>query len=140
MNDSKYIGRLTRDPELHHTHTGKSVLSFVLAVNRPKRKAKPGEAPSANENKQDCDFIHCVIWNGAAELISKKAKKGTQLAISGPMQSRSYEVKNEKKQVTECVVRSFEFVGKVTPSNSQAPAAAAISAMGVDIPEEDAPF
>ena len=32
------VGRLTQDPQMRKTNTGRSVCSFTLAVSRPKRQ------------------------------------------------------------------------------------------------------
>ena len=68
INRVVLVGRLTRDPELRKTQTGKSVLSFAVAVNR--RFSKEDQA----------DFINCVAWNQTADFIANyltKAIKST---------------------------------------------------------------
>ena len=47
------VGRLTQDPQMRKTNTGRSVCSFTLAVSRPKRQ---------NSTTQEADFINCVAW------------------------------------------------------------------------------
>ena len=51
LNVVTIMGRLTRDPELRKTGSGKSVASFSLAVERD-RKNESGD--------RDVDFIDCV--------------------------------------------------------------------------------
>lgn len=90
MNNAVLIGRLTKDPDLRATNTGKSVCTFTLAVDR---RAK-GEA----------DFIPCVAWEKTAEIVKKYTGKGKQIAVSGRLQSRSYEARNEKRWIVELIV------------------------------------
>ena len=40
MNTVIMIGRLTRDPELRYTQSGKAVANFDIAVDRPFSKEK----------------------------------------------------------------------------------------------------
>ena len=51
-------GRLTKDPELRKTQTGKSVANFTVAVDRMRRK---------DQDVADTDFISCQAWNKTAE-------------------------------------------------------------------------
>jgi len=46
MNKVILMGRLTQDPELRHTTTGKAVCHFRLAVNR--RFSRQGEQEQAD--------------------------------------------------------------------------------------------
>ena len=85
MNNVSLVGRLTRDPELKKTQTGKSVVSFNLAVNRRFSKEK------------EADFIKCVAWNQTADFIANYLHKGSLISIEGSLQSRNYEDSDGKK-------------------------------------------
>lgn len=100
MNTWVGVGRLTRDPELRYTQSGKEVASFTLAIDR--RRSADG--------KQQADFIPCIAWEKTAEVISQYATKGQKIAIEGRIQTRSYEAQDgSKRYVTEVVVQSMEF-------------------------------
>ena len=76
MNHIVLMGRLTRDPELRHTNSGKAVASFTLAVDRG---GKDG-------GERQTDFIDIVAWKGTAEIASKYFSKGQMCAVSkGPL-------------------------------------------------------
>ena len=77
------VGRLTRDPELRSTQSGKSVVSFTLAVDRRKSR-------DADPNMPTADFISCVAWNQTAELMSRYTHKGSQIGVEGRIQTRNY--------------------------------------------------
>ena len=97
MNSVNIIGRLTRDPELRKTSNGRSVTNFCLAVNR------------ANE---DADFIDCVAWNQTADLAVKYLHKGSQIGVSGRIQSRTYDDNNgNSRKIVEVVIERMQFLG-----------------------------
>ena len=54
LNRIVLMGRLTANPELKSTTTGKSVTSFSIAVER--NYNKPGE-------ERKVDFFNVVCWN-----------------------------------------------------------------------------
>ena len=100
MNHTGIIGRLTANPEIRRTGTGKAVCSFTVAVDNP------GKDNGAS-------FIPCVAWEKTAELLEKYFSKGSQLGLEGRLQSRQYENKDGKKQtVLEVVVSQIHFCGK----------------------------
>ena len=68
LNVAIIMGRLTRDPELRRTNSGKPVACFTVAVDRD-------YAPEGQE--KETDFIDCVAWNGTAEFVDKYFKKGS---------------------------------------------------------------
>ena len=89
MNKIELLGRLTKDLEIRYTQNNTPVASFSLAVNR--RFAKEGE--------QQADFINIVAWNKTAEFCGKYFKKGSQIALSGRIQTRTYEDNGTKKYI-----------------------------------------
>lgn len=99
MNVVTLIGNMVREPELRYTQSGKAVLKFTLAVNRMKR--------------DEADFINCIAWEKPAELIATYVQKGKPLAISGRIQTGSYEDKTGRKvYTTDVIVNDFQFLGK----------------------------
>ena len=106
MNRVVLIGRLTKDPELRFTPgTGSAVTTLTLAVDRYNTKTGQREA----------DFIPVVIWGKQAESVANYLSKGSQAAISGRIQTRSYDAKDgTKRYVTEVVADAFggvQFLG-----------------------------
>ena len=97
MNSVNIIGRLTRDPELRKTSNGRSVTNFCLAVNR------------ANEG---ADFIDCVAWSETADLAVKYLHKGSQIGVTGRIQTRTYDDKNgNSRKIVEVVIERIQFLG-----------------------------
>ena len=82
-----------------------------LAVNR--------QFKSANGEKE-VDFINIVAWRKTAEIIANYTSKGSQIGITGRIQTRSYEGNDGKRvYVTEVVAETVMLLdGK---SNNQQP-------------------
>ena len=102
MNKVILMGRLTRDPEVRYTQTGKVVCQFTLAVDRP----------FANqEGQREADFIAIVVWGKIAELCGNSLTKGQRALVDGRLQIRSYDAKDgTKRWVTEVIANSVEFM------------------------------
>jgi single-strand DNA-binding protein len=110
MNKVVLIGRLTKDPELKFTPgSGASVTSITLAVDKYNTKTGQKEA----------DFVPVVIWGKQAESTANYMTKGSQMAISGRIQTRSYDAKDgTKRYVTEVLATEVQFLSK---SNNNVP-------------------
>lgn len=103
MNSVNLVGRLARDPELRYTQSGIAVCSFVLAVRNPYKQDEDGN--------YQADFISCVAWHTPAVMIAESHRKGDQLAISGRIQTRSYENNDgDTVWVTEVNAESVHFI------------------------------
>ena len=131
------VGRLTRDPELRYTPSNVAVATFSLAVNR-NFKNQAGD--------READFINCMIWRKPAELLSEWCKKGNLVAITGRIQTRSYEnQQGQRVYVTEVVAESFQLLEKrdktadhSSMENQMPPSFGASNPM--DIPDDGLPF
>lgn len=116
LNVATVMGRLVTDPELKHTQSGVPVTSFTLAIDR--RYAKQGE-------DRQTDWIDLVAWRGTAEFICKYFTKGRMIAVSGFLQTRTWEDKNgAKHKATELVAQQVSFCGdKPKDQGQEEPAA-----------------
>lgn len=102
MNYVFLIGRLTKDIELRYSTNNIACAQFDIAINNGKDK-------EGNERKPD--FIKIVAWDKKAEISAKYLKKGSQFAIIGRIQTRSYETeKGEKKYITEVIANEIRFL------------------------------
>ena len=103
MNKVILIGRLTRDPELKTTTTGVSVTTFSIAVERNYVNEETGQ--------RDADFINCLSWRKQAENIARYCSKGSQIALEGRIQVRSYDDRDGNRRfVTEVVADNVTFL------------------------------
>ena len=102
INSTVLVGRLTRDPELRYTTSNIAVATFSLAVNRNFKDAN---------GERETDFINCVVWRQQAENLANWAKKGALIGITGRIQTRSYENKQDQRvYVAEVVAESFQML------------------------------
>jgi len=91
MNQVSIVGRATKELELRKTQTGKSVLSFTVAVKR-------------TYNRDETDFINCVAWEKTADILAQYGFKGCLLSLSGRIQPSTYDDKDGKKVYKQDIV------------------------------------
>lgn len=110
MNKAILIGNLARDPELSSTSTGIKKCSFTVAVSRNY---------SSSDGTRQSDFLPVVVWRNHAENCAKYLHKGSKVAVSGSIQTRSYEASDgTKRYVTEIVADDVQFLNSKSDSNS----------------------
>ena len=109
INSICLVGRLTKDVELKQTGSNTAVATGTLAVNRQFKNAN---------GEKETDFINIVAWRKTAEILSSYASKGSQIGITGRIQTRNYEGNDGKRvYVTEVVAESVELLD--SKSNNQ---------------------
>ena len=97
MNKTITMGRLTDEPKVSQTQSGKKVAKFNMAVDRI------GEGT---------DYPSFIAWEKRAEFIENYCHKGTKLLIEGHIQTGSYEKDGKKVYTTDIVVEKTEFCEK----------------------------
>lgn len=127
-NHITILGRLTKDPEIRSTNSGKSVAQFTLAVDRPFLN---------QQGQREADFIPVVIWGKTAELVGNSCAKGHRLLVEGRLQIRSYDGKDGNRHwVTEVIANSVEFIERKADVQKQP---TSMAQMGTDV-TKDMPF
>lgn len=102
MNKVFLIGRLTRDPELRYTGSNLPVATFSLAVNRNF---------TSQSGEREADFINIVVWRKQAENVKNYLTQGSQVAIDGRIQTRTYDGEDGKKRyITEVIADNVQFL------------------------------
>lgn len=97
------IGRLVKDPKIRQTQSGKSVVTFTIAVDRD-FKSKDGE--------RETDFINIVAWGSSADFVARYFGKGDPIAVDGRLKIRSWTDENgESHKVAEIEADRFYFCG-----------------------------
>lgn len=132
MNQVSLIGRLVRDPEVRTISNGDMVTKIVLAVDRPMAKDKT-------------DFITCIFWKKAAEIVGNTMYKGRQIGVVGYLTIRDYEGKDgTKRWVAEVVCDKFDYCGpKPThqPAREESPPVTSADQFGHEAdPDDEIPF
>jgi single-strand DNA-binding protein len=101
MNKVFLIGRLTKDPEIRVTTTGKKVCNFTLAIN-------DGKDSSGQELTT---FMNCIAWERLAEILEMYVKKGVKVCVIGSIRNRSWDKPDGSKgYATEVNVREMEIL------------------------------
>ena len=86
FNEVTLVGRLTRDPELRYTQTGKAVCNFCVATDITTNDPKITE------------FINIVAWQKLADVCAQYLKKGKLVFLKGQLRSRQWEDKSGNKR------------------------------------------
>lgn len=113
MNKVILMGRLTRDPEVRYSQGDEpmAVARYTLAVDRRGRR---------EDNGQNADFISCVAFARNGEFAEKYLRKGTKIAITGRLQTGSYNDREGRKvYTTDVVVEDQEFAESKSTQSGQ---------------------
>lgn len=136
MNKVILVGRLTRDPEVKYTPSGKMVATFTLAVDR---------AYTANKEQKETDFVPIVVWGNTAEFCGNYLNKGSKILVDGRLQVRSYEKDGQRRYVTEVIANSVDSLERRSstggPSNDNQQVKDSIASFGSDVDiNDEVPF
>jgi len=80
VNKVLLTGRLTRDPEMRATASGKHVTQFSVATNE-----------YAGNGKERAEYHTIVTWDRLAETCGRYLGKGQQVALEGRLQTRTWD-------------------------------------------------
>lgn len=106
INRVVLTGRLTADPDLRYTQSGRALVRFSIAVNRTWQNPETGAA------EEEATFVPVVVWGKQAESCATYLRKGRQVAIDGRLRVRSFETQaGERRRVTEVIAQSVHFLG-----------------------------
>lgn len=111
INQVILMGRLTRDPEQRTTPTGKTIVSFSIAVDRL------GADDTA-------DFFNVTAWEKLGELVMQYLSKGRRVLVQGRLRQDSWDDKEtgKKQSRIEVVASDVTFLdgpsGNATPTEA----------------------
>lgn len=115
LNRATILGRITQDPEVRTTNTGKSVASFGVATNR-------SWTDQSGTKQEFTEFHNCVLWGRLAEIAGQYLTKGQRVYMEGRLQTRDWTGQDGVKRYrTEIVVENMIMLEK--PRGTSAPAA-----------------
>ena len=123
MNRVELVGRLTRDPDIRYTADQLCIATFYLAIERPQKKG--------------IDYPCIKVFGRAAEAVETYCKKGKLVAVTGSIQTGSYEGKNGKVYTTDVVADKVDFLGTEKPVERPIPEEKQMDFTSLD---EDVPF
>lgn len=104
LNKVALVGRLTKDPEVRYTQDNNTAIAkFTIAVDRTfKREGQPS-----------ADFIPIIVFGKSGENAGKYLGKGRLVAVSGRIQTRSWDDQDRKKHyVTEVIADEVDYLDK----------------------------
>ncbi len=121
INQVILMGRLTRDPEMRTTTTGKSIASFSIAVDR------------GGEGDQT-DFFDVTAWEKLGELVNQYLSKGRRCLVQGRLRQDSWDDKEtgKKRSKVEVVATDVTFLDGPNDGQGQ-------SGSGAPAPRSNAP-
>ena len=113
LNKVQIIGRLTRDPEIRTTTTGKNVASFSVATGFT-------WTDQSGTKKEQTEFHNVVAWGKLADIIGQYLKKGKQVYLEGRLQTTSWDDKTsgQKRYKTEIIAENMIMLGKAGDNSS----------------------
>lgn len=132
MNKVILLGRLTDNPDVRYSQAQNGeqlcIARYTLAIDRRGKDA-------------GTDFPRCVAFGKNGEFAEKYLKKGTKIAITGRIQTGSYEKDGVKHYTTEVIIEEQEFAESKRSQEATPEAAPAEGFM--DVPgnaADDLPF
>ena len=144
INRVVLVGRLTRDPELRQTNSGKSVASFSIAVDNA--------MPNQDGTRGTC-FLNCSMFNQQAENVAKFTRKGSLVGVEGRLNQRNFVRKDGTNgSVIEIIADSVKFLepkaqgtdqanNQVMPNDLQDSSVDEGNNLdGLELPDNDLPF
>ena len=98
MNKFICTGNIVRDFDLKFLQNGNAVAKSSIAIKREFKK-------------DESDFLNVVAFGKTAEAMAQYLTKGSKVAITGRIQTGSYEAQDgTKRYTTDLVVEAFEFL------------------------------
>ena len=110
LNKVMLIGNLGRDPEMKFTPSGTAIANFSIATTE--RWTKDGQ------KNEKTEWHKIVAWQRLAEICGEYLHRGSQVYVSGKLQTRSWDDKEgNKKYTTEIVINQMQMLGRKGESN-----------------------
>lgn len=114
INQVILMGRLTRDPEQRTTTSGRTVVSFSIAVDR-------------QTQDDQADFFDVTAWEKLGELVMQYLSKGRRVLVQGRLRQDSWEDKETGKRRSRVEVVASDVTFLDGPSGDTASSTANIS-------------
>lgn len=91
------IGNLTKDPELMVFDSGKTKVSFSLAVNRRWTNDQ-------GEKQEQVSYFDAIAWSYSADDIARILSKGNSVIVTGRLEQQSWDDKATGDKRSKVVV------------------------------------
>ena len=104
-NQVSLIGRITKDPELKTSPSGKSRTTFSIAVDKPVRPTDG--SPTAH-------FFNVTCFDQKAEFACNYLTKGRLIAVCGSLSQRKWETDGVTKEIVEVIAEDIQNLDRPT--------------------------
>ena len=104
INQVILMGRLTRDPEQRTTTSGRTVVSFSIAVDR-------------QTQDDQTDFFDITAWEKLGELVMQYLSKGRRVLVQGRLRQDSWDDKETGKKRSRIEVTATDVTFLDGPSD-----------------------
>ncbi|MFH1946625.1 MAG: single-stranded DNA-binding protein [Candidatus Magasanikbacteria bacterium] len=141
LNRATMLGRLTRDPEVRTTPTGRSVANITIATGRV-------WTDQSGAKQEKTEFHNCVLWGKLADIAGQYLSKGRRVYAEGRIETRDWVGKDDgvKRYRTEIIIDNLIMLdsprGAATPSvgSDDTPPPPSEDSAEEEIKVEDIPF
>jgi single-strand DNA-binding protein len=129
------IGRLSRDPEMRYTPSGKAVTSFNVPVNRV-------FTGGDGERKEETEWFRVNAWGRLAETCNNYLRKGMQVYVEGRLSTRTWQGQDgEKRFSLEIFASEMQMLGDRGDQPREVAVGAGVADTGGDdLDADDLPF
>ncbi|MGV2876197.1 single-stranded DNA-binding protein [Macrococcus capreoli] len=110
INKVILAGRIANDIDLKVLSEKLQIASFVLAVDRGKKKGA---------KESTVDFLRCKAFNRTATNVHSFCKKGSLICITGQVHNNRYEKNGEMKYSVEIITESIKFLPQLSSGNRE---------------------
>jgi single-strand DNA-binding protein len=115
MNEVKFTGRLTKDPLLRETKSGKPACNLSLANNR--------KYTVNGETRTDTTYMDVETFGANAQAIARYLRKGSPVLVNGSLKFQGWESRGQKHSKVVILAQRVQFLEKAQAA--AAPAAVA---------------
>lgn len=95
FNQITLVGRLTKDPEIRTTQSGKKLANMSIAVNKYSKD-------------EQANFFNVQCWDKTADFVDNYLSKGSQILISGSLEQQVWDDNGQKHQRVIVVARTVQ--------------------------------
>lgn len=104
LNQVNLLGRIGKI-ETKYLPSGNAVTNLSIATSERWKDKQTGQYEEKTE------WTNCTAFGKQAEVIAQHFQKGSEIFISGKLQTRSWEDNGQKRYATDVLINTFSFTG-----------------------------
>lgn len=115
LNRATILGRLTRDPEVRTTTTGRTVTNMTVATGRSWKD-------QSGATQEKTEFHNVVLWGRLGEIAGQYLAKGRRVYLDGRVETRDWTGQDGVKRYrTEIIAENMIMLDGPRGSQGDAP-------------------